>query len=224
MKSIGEYFPKEGFVGDLEVSLVGLQVDSTSLEAATGTYQFDRNHFVRNELPIDMVESVVKPKKVEYSTEGAEEIKEPESLEEAEQQLEEKVKEHLAGSRWEVLLDRVNEFNETISNDNDVMEDVIKQLSEERSEQAEKEHAEYLEKTMKEFHENFIKHNNDDETFTVNKAAVNEILQAKQAIDDYYTRLRDELAMKMYSMVQRGADGYIHDADEFVKKLRSSKL
>jgi hypothetical protein len=104
------------------------------------------------------------------------------------------------------------------------MEDVIKQLSEERSEQAEKEHAEYLEKTMKEFHENFIKHNNDDETFTVNKAAVNEILQAKQAIDDYYTRLRDELAMKMYSMVQRGADGYIHDADEFVKKLRSSKL
>jgi hypothetical protein len=47
MKSIGEYFPKEGFVGDLEVSLVGLQVDSTSLEAATGTYQFDRNHFVR---------------------------------------------------------------------------------------------------------------------------------------------------------------------------------
>jgi hypothetical protein len=136
MKSIYEYFPKEGFVGDLEVHLCSLKTDGTRLTDTTVTYQFDENPTVQIELPIDMVKSVVKPK----STEGAEEIKEPKSVEEAEQQLEEKT-----GSCWQFLLDRVNELNETISKDNEVMEDIIKQLSEERSE-----HAEYLEKTMKE--------------------------------------------------------------------------
>jgi hypothetical protein len=118
MKSIYEYFPKEGFVGDLEVHLCSLKTDGTRLTDTTVTYQFDENPTVQIELPIDMVKSVVKPK----STEGAEPV------EEAEQQLEEKT-----GSCWQGLLDRINEIKATTSKDNEAMEDVVKQLKEECS-------------------------------------------------------------------------------------------
>jgi hypothetical protein len=197
MKSIGEYFPKEGMIGDFGVHFLSLQTNGTVLADTTVTYVFDRNPIAQIKLPIDMVKSVVKPK----STEGAEEIKEPESVEEAEQQLEEKVKEHLAGSCWQVLLDRVNEIKATTSKSNEVMEDIIKQLSEERSEQAE-----YLERTTKEGSSNLVLQKRGKEALDERYQGD---VQAAMELQKKYDELKSDVVQLMMFIYEYEHDGHI---------------
>jgi vacuolar-type H+-ATPase subunit I/STV1 len=186
MKSIYEYFPKEGFVGDLEVHLCSLKTDGTRLTDTTVTYQFDENPTVQIELPIDMVKSVVKPK----STEGAEPV------EEAEQQLEEKT-----GSCWQGLLDRINEIKATTSKDNEAMEDVVKQLKEECSKQAE-----YLEKTTEEGSLKFVLQKRGKEEL---EERYKGDVQAAMELQEKYDELKSEVVQLMMFIYEYEHDGRI---------------